>query len=63
MIKVGDMVKVIDKCDIAMGIKEEIIPIGTICEVKEVTEDNCYGMYNNDNSGLWYYTNKQVMKV
>lgn len=39
MLKVGDMVKVIDKTHYSDGTEEEHIPIGTICLVKKVNYD------------------------
>lgn len=47
MLKVGDMVKVISKTHYSDGTEEEHIPIGTVCTVKAVTDD--------EKSGTPYY--------
>lgn len=40
MIKIGDMVKIVDLTGNGVGESVELIPKGTICAVKEITEDN-----------------------
>lgn len=45
MLKVGDTVKVVSKTDCGGGVMNELIPIGTICRVTEVC---------NDQEGIYY---------
>lgn len=54
MLKVGDTVKVISKT-MCNGEEEEFIPIGTICEVTEICEDDNSPYYGITKDGYTFY--------
>ena len=54
MLKVGDTVKVISKT-MDNGEEREFIPIGTICEVTEICEDDNITYYGITSDGYTFY--------
>lgn len=63
-LKVGDTVKIISKTEAGDGTIKELIPLGTICTVKEVCKESAtnelyYGV-TTDNECPFYYLRDEL---
>lgn len=64
-LKVGDTVKIISKTDAGDGTIKELIPIGTICTVKEVCRNHVsgklyYGVTQDNHDYPYYYLRDEL---